>query len=120
MTTSRQRLGLMGENLANAYLRNCGWLILDRNWRCRYGEIDLVGLDGNTVVVCEVRTRQGRRAGTPLESVTPAKIRRLRLLAGLWVRHRGARPGSIRIDVVGVEIGVHDHRPVITHVRGVE
>ncbi len=110
----------MGENLAHAYLRRSGWLILDRNWRCRHGEIDLVGLDGGTVVICEVRTRQGRRAGTPLESVTPAKVRRLRLLAGLWVRARGARPGSIRIDVVGVEVGAHGDRPVITHVRGVE
>lgn len=110
----------MGENLAHVYLRRSGWLILDRNWRCRHGEIDLVGLDGDTVVICEVRTRQGRRAGSPLESVTPAKVRRLRLLAGLWVRARGARPRSIRIDVVGVELDVHDHRPVITHLRGVE
>ena len=110
----------MGENLANAYLRRSGWLILDRNWRCRHGEIDLVGLDGDTVVICEVRTRQGRRAGSPLESVTPAKVRRLRLLSDLWVRDRGAQPGSMRIDVIGVELDTHDHRPVITHVRGVE
>lgn len=110
----------MGENLAHSYLRGAGWLILDRNWRCRHGEIDIVGLDGDTVVICEVRTRHGGRAGTPLESVTPAKLRRLRQLAALWVRDRGAQPRSIRIDVIGVQLRDNRQRPELTHVRGVE
>lgn len=120
MTTSRQRLGRRGENLAHCYLRTAGWLILDRNWRCRHGEIDIVGLDGDTVVICEVRTRNGGRAGDPLESVTPGKVRRLRQLAGLWVRERGAEPCSIRIDVIGVRFDDPRRGPALTHVRGVE
>lgn len=120
MTTSRQRVGRLGENLANAYLRRSGWLILDRNWRCRHGEIDIVGLDGAAVVICEVRTRQGRRAGTPLESVTPRKVRRLRQLAWLWVQDRGAQPSSLRVDVIGVQLDESGRRPAITHLRGVE
>ncbi len=119
MTTSRQRVGQLGENLATAHLRRAGWLILDRNWRCRTGEIDIVGLDGATVVICEVRTRHGARAGTGVESVTPRKVRRLRQLAWLWVQHRGARPTALRIDVIGVQIDERG-RPTITHVRGVE
>lgn len=116
---TRQRTGRLGENLAYAYLKQSGWLILDRNWRCRWGEIDLVGLDGSALVICEVRTRQGTRAGTPLESVTPLKMRRLRLLAGQWIAARGARPRSVRIDVIGVQVADHG-RHSISHVRGAE
>lgn len=119
MTSTRQRLGMLGENLAHAYLKQSGWLILDRNWRCRHGEIDLVGLDGSELVICEVRTRQGERAGTPLESVTQRKIRRLRLLAWQWIQARGARPRSVRIDVIGIQVD-QQGRHSITHVRGVE
>ena len=119
MTSTRQRIGRLGENLAYAYLKQSGWLVLDRNWRCRHGEIDLVGLDGDALVICEVRTRHGDRAGTALESVTPVKLRRLRLLAGQWIQVRGARPRSVRIDVVGVQIDDRG-RHTITHVRGAE
>lgn len=119
MTSSRQHLGRLGENLAHGYLKQSGWLVLDRNWRCRWGEIDLVCLDGSTVVICEVRTRQGVRAGSGIESVTLTKMRRLRLLAGQWILARGARPRAVRIDVIGVQLHPDGHHS-ITHLRGVE
>lgn len=119
MNSNRQRLGRLGENLAHAYLKRSGWLVLDRNWRCRSGELDIVALDGSELVICEVRTRQGHRSGTALESVDHRKLRRLRLLAGEWVRRRGARPRSMRIDVIGIQVG-SDGRHDITHLRGVE
>ncbi|MEI2716041.1 MAG: YraN family protein [Candidatus Nanopelagicales bacterium] len=119
MTSTRQRLGRLGENLACRHLRDLGFLILDRNWRCRDGEIDVVALDSGQVVICEVRTRHGTTAGTPAESITRSKIRRLRKLAWQWLQHRGAKTSWVRIDVIGIQIddlGRHE----ITHIRGVE
>ena len=86
-----------------------------RNWRCREGEVDIVALDGDVLVMCEVKTRRGVGFGTPLDAVTPAKAARLRRLALRWLadqraRRRGidactdgfARYTEVRFDVVSV------------------
>ena len=95
-------LGRYGEELATRYLRERGMQVLERNWRCPEGEIDIVALDGNCLVVCEVKTRAGTGAGDPVEAVTWEKANRLRRLAAAYLR---SRPGSVahaRIDVIGV------------------
>jgi putative endonuclease len=99
---TRQVLGRDGEQAAVAYLEGCGFRILDRNWRCADGEIDIVAVDRHTFVVCEVKTRTGTRYGTPLDAVGHAKRRRLRKLAALWLSAHGVRFDRIRIDVVGL------------------
>jgi putative endonuclease len=99
---AKDLLGRHGEELAASFLAEAGLQILDRNWRCPEGEIDIVALEGRTLVVCEVKTRSGVRFGTPLEAVTRPKARRLRRLAVLWVRAHGLVFEHIRIDVVGV------------------
>lgn len=95
-------LGRQGEELAAKFLTEAGLEILERNWRCKDGEIDIVAADGNVLVVCEVKTRSGVGFGSPLEAVTRQKARRLRRLAVLWVRERGLICEQIRIDVIGV------------------
>ena len=65
-----QALGRYGEALAARYLRERGMTIVERNWRCPEGEIDLVALDGDCLVICEVKTRRGTGTGDPLEAVT--------------------------------------------------
>lgn len=87
-----------------------GYTVLDRNWRCRSGELDLVvaGDGGATVVFCEVKTRAGSTYGSPFEAVTAAKQRRLRALAGRWLaeaRPVALRPDELRIDVAAVRVG---------------
>jgi putative endonuclease len=111
-------LGKEGEQAAVGYLEGCGFRILDRNWRCADGEIDIVAADGRTLVVCEVKTRSGTRFGTPLDAVGQAKRRRLRRLAALWLVAHGVRFDQVRIDVVGL---VRDGAGGFTveHVRGV-
>ena len=112
-------LGRDGEDRAVAHLQQLGFVVLERNWRCRTGELDIVAREGSTLVVCEVKTRSGVAFGTPLESITPAKLGRLRLLAQLWLDER--RPHGIRavrIDVVGV-LQPRSGPPSIDHVRGV-
>ena len=76
--------------------------MLERNWRCRSGEIDLICARGTTLVVCEVKTRTGPGHGHPLEAVTVSKQRRLRRLAAAYLEQQGRRWAAIRFDVVAV------------------
>lgn len=120
MTTARQRstLGAYGEALAERHLREQGMGVLDKNWRCEMGEIDLVLRDGGTLVVVEVKTRSSLAFGTPLEAVTERKAERLRRLAARWLAAHDIRPDDIRIDLIGILVPAHG--PVeIDHVRGV-
>ena len=95
-------LGRDGEQAAVTYLEGLGFRILDRNWRCADGEIDIVAVERHTFVVCEVKTRSGTRYGTPLEAVGRTKRIRLRRLAVRWLTAHGVRFDQIRIDVVGL------------------
>ena len=111
--------GRRGEELAVRHLQDAGFVVLERNWRCELGEIDIVARDGDVLVVCEVKTRSGLGFGTPLEGVTWEKAARLRRLAGRWLAdHPGGR-GGVRIDVVGV-LRPASGPATIEHVRGVE
>lgn len=104
MTTyeQRQSIGAYGERVAARHLKSAGMVILDRNYRCAHGEIDIVARDGDTLVICEVKTRRSFTYGMPLEAVTPQKAARLRRLATYWLAEYGMSPPSVRIDVVGV------------------
>jgi putative endonuclease len=101
---SRRRLavGAYGERLAARHLTDLGMVVLDRNWRCDCGEIDLVLRDGDVLVVCEVKTRSSASCGSPHEAVTPAKLGRLRRLAARWVVEHAVHPADVRIDLVAV------------------
>jgi putative endonuclease len=116
---SRQEIGAFGEQVAVDHLEALGWRILQRNWRCRYGELDLVAADdGRTVVFVEVKTRTGDGFGGIEYAVTPQKLRRIRRLAGLWLAGQDDRWPDLRIDVVGVRVG-RRRTPEVTHLRGV-
>ncbi|WP_310434169.1 YraN family protein [Streptomyces sp. 3330] len=117
---ARGALGRYGEELAARRLTEAGMTVLERNWRCgRTGEIDIVARDGDTLVVCEVKTRSGGGFQHPMGSVTPAKAERLRGLAERWIQaHGGAPPGGVRIDLVGVVLPRRG-AAVVEHARGV-
>jgi len=101
----RRGLGARGETIAEGYLRSQGYTILDRNWRCSRGELDIIAKQGETLVFVEVRTRRGLRSGpTPEESITPAKQRKLIELAQLYLQERNLEDVDWRIDVVAVEM----------------
>jgi putative endonuclease len=120
MTTARQRLatGGYGEACAARHLVGQGMVVLDRNWRCGQGEVDLVLRDGAELVFCEVKTRTTAAFGAPLEAVTPVKLARLRRLGAVWMEEHAVRPERVRIDLVGVLLDASgDAR--IEHVRGV-
>jgi putative endonuclease len=111
-------LGRHGEQLAASFLTEAGLTVVDRNWRCKQGEIDIVAVSGRTLVICEVKTRSGLRFGTPVEAITRAKALRLRKLAVLWVNAHGLIFDQIRIDIVGILRGATGEF-TIEHVPGV-
>jgi putative endonuclease len=119
-TMTRAEIGALGEQLAAEHLTNLGLCVLTRNWRCRYGELDLIAADlsAHAVVFVEVKTRTGDRFGGPAEAVTIGKVRRLRRLAGTWLARQHVRWSAIRIDVIGVRIG-RGSAPEIIHLQGV-
>ncbi|WP_062377215.1 YraN family protein [Demequina pelophila] len=100
----KDAVGRFGEEYAARRLVEQGWTLLDRNWRCEHGEIDLVGLDGGALVVVEVKTRRSEACGGALEAVTPAKVARLRRLAGAWLEAQPRAFPSVRIDVAAVTL----------------
>ncbi|MEV4949218.1 YraN family protein [Streptomyces sp. NPDC053755] len=114
-------LGRYGEELAVRRLTETGMTVLARNWRCgRAGEIDIVARDGDTVVICEVKTRRDGTYEHPMAAVTPAKADRLKRLAACWLDRHGTPPpdGGIRIDLIGVLLPRRG-APRLTHARGV-
>jgi putative endonuclease len=102
----RRILGNAGEQLAADHLVRCGLQILDRNYRTRFGELDIVACDSRQIVFCEVKCRIANRAGRdPLESVHPSKRAQVRRLAGRWlVEREHPRLRDLRFDVIGVTI----------------
>ncbi|MGH3531569.1 MAG: YraN family protein [Mycobacterium sp.] len=119
-TLTRAELGALGEQLAADHLTGLGLRILTRNWRCRYGELDVIAFDSatRTVVFVEVKTRTGDGFGGLAYAVTEQKVRRLRRLAGLWLESQDRRWAAIRIDVIGVRIG-RRRTPEIVHLQGI-
>ena len=93
---------------------------MQRNWRCRYGELDVIASDEatRTVVFVEVKTRTGDGYGGLPHAVTPRKVQRLRRLAGLWLAAQDERWAALRIDVIGVQFG-RARIPEITHLQGI-
>jgi putative endonuclease len=117
--TRRQQLGRDGEAVAVAHVQRLGWQVLDRNWRptawALRGELDLVGVDGQDMVFCEVKTRSGTGAGNPLEAVTPDKVRQLRRLAHAWLSEHDRPFSAVRFDVIGVYWPPAALAPTIEH-----
>ncbi|MGP4027979.1 YraN family protein [Actinomadura sp. 3N407] len=95
-------LGRRGEDAAADYLVELGWTIIERNWRCPEGELDIVAHDGRRHVVCEVKTRGSVRFGDPLEAITADKAARLRRLAWRWATAHGVTGAPVRVDVLGL------------------
>lgn len=112
-------LGAHGEQFAARYLESQGFEIVERNWRCSHGELDIVAYEpaACALVFVEVKTRTGSMFGSPLEAITYAKARKLYQLAMLWQRETNRRAASIRVDGVGVLLGGAE--PEITHIRGI-
>ena len=99
---TKRQVGIRGEDIAAAWYEAHGYQIVDRNWRCRDGELDLVLRNGRQVVFCEVKHRTGLGFGAPAEAITREKKQRIRHLAARWLQDAKPRPAEIRFDVAAI------------------
>jgi putative endonuclease len=99
---SRRALGQYGETLVARWYQSHGYTLLDRNWRCREGELDLIVTRDRLLVFCEVKTRRSTAFGSPAEAVGWKKQRTIRAVAARWLAASQVRPAGIRFDVAGV------------------
>jgi putative endonuclease len=111
----RKQTGRQGEDIAASFLTGKGCKIIERNWRCPAGELDLIMEDGDALVFVEVRTRSGPRFGLAEESITPTKRARLIELAQTYLQERAASAQLWRIDVVAVQLG--PGLPQVNHIE---
>ncbi len=111
-------LGRRGEQLAVDHLVGRGMAVLERNWRCRLGEIDIIARDGGDTVFIEVKTRTTIDFGHPFEAITPVKLARMRRLAIAWCEATDAPVSRIRIDAVAVLAPV-EAPALIEHLEGI-
>jgi putative endonuclease len=110
MGEHRQAVGKAGEEAAVQYLRHCGYRILERNYRCRLGEIDLIARDGKTLAFIEVKTRRSQRFGPAASAVTRAKQRHLIRVSQVYLTQMGQAHELCRFDVVTIEIDAQTPR----------
>jgi putative endonuclease len=101
----RQTTGKLGEKIAAEFLQNKGYEIIDRNYRCPEGEIDIIASRHDTLVFVEVKTRSNRQFGTPEESITQTKMQKLRASAESFLLQHENMSENWRIDVVAIEMG---------------
>lgn len=111
-------VGRYGEKVAVDHLERSGLVVLARNWRCKYGEIDIVAMDGDCIVAVEVKTRRSLAFGHPVEAVTRDKAARVRRLLSQWLRDHDVRPHLVRVDVVSV-VRPRSGPAEVMHLRGV-
>jgi putative endonuclease len=100
----RSETGLLGEKLAQAFLKKKGYRILETNYRCRYGEIDIVARQGDRLVFAEVRTKNNLKFGTPEESISYTKMQHMEQAAECYVQEHQAEGLNWRIDLIAVEL----------------
>ena len=104
MTFKKKELGAKGEEVAVSYLKSRGYRIVERNYRIRFGEIDIIAEQGDDLVFIEVKTRSGTLFGSPFESVTKQKQKQLSKVALEYISKQGFHDRPARFDVVGIEL----------------
>jgi putative endonuclease len=118
---TRCGLGQAGEEIVAAYLLARGWKIIERNWRCKIGELDIVALEGNTLVFIEVKTRIRQDSYHPFDAITSKKLRKLESLIQIWRNVRSRKLGvetlRYRLDLIGVTEGREGQLVVECHER---
>ena len=117
-TDASKTLGRLGEQLAADHFARLGWEIVARNHQTRHGEIDLIALDGDTLVFAEVKTcRLGRRR--PWDSLHERKQTQVRRLVGVWFAEHRSRPrfARVRCDAIGVLVDERDHLVRLDHLQ---
>lgn len=119
MHLKNSELGKIGEDIATVFLQDMGYEILERNWRFKRVELDIVAQSGSTLVFCEVKTRRSVSYGIPSDAITPLKLQHIRTAALHWLSNHQSRHSGIRIDAISV-IYCEGQPTTISHIKGIE
>ncbi len=117
----RHALGALGERLAAEHLERRGFRIVERNYRTRWGELDIIAFDGQTLTFCEVKTRRmAAGSGSPFDAIRQRKRLQVRKMAASWLRERKQRPyaAAMRFDAIGVTFDLAGRLVAIEHLEG--
>ncbi|MFA5384483.1 MAG: YraN family protein [Eubacteriales bacterium] len=118
MSNQKQNLGRRGEDEAVSYLRKKGYLLLQRNYRCPLGEIDIIAREGKTLVFIEVRSRSSDRFGTPQESVNRKKILKIYKVAQYYLKAVQKEEEPVRFDVLALLFDIENQLKHLDHIKG--
>lgn len=111
---SKKEIGIKGENLAVRFLENSGFRVLERNWRCDVAEADIIAMDGDTLVVVEVKTRTSDRFGAPEEAVNERKQEKMIEAAEIYLNEKNLE-NEVRFDIIAILINPSGH--TINHIQ---
>jgi putative endonuclease len=115
----RRSLGRVGESIAGTFLNNKGYIILERNWRTPYGEIDMVARQSESIVFVEVKTRSSKSLGPPEISITPRKAEHMRSSAEYYIQQHPETNADWRIDLITIQLQPDDSPAIIDHFENV-
>lgn len=119
LRSNRTASGRAAEDAAAAHLKGMGVSVIERNWRCKTGELDLIAKEGDVLVFVEVRSRTApSRYGTAVEAVTPRKCRQVRETAGVYMKMAGAYGSPVRFDVIAVTFAADGSVAELRHIPG--
>ncbi|HAG10758.1 MAG TPA: YraN family protein [Desulfotomaculum sp.] len=118
MSNQRQNLGRRGEDEAVSYLRKKGYILLQRNYRCPLGEIDVIAKDSKTLVFIEVRARSSERFGTPQESVNRNKMLKIHRVAQYYLKTVQKEEEPVRFDVLALMFDLENQLKQLEHIKG--
>lgn len=116
---STRNLGFLGEQIASKYLENLGYRIIERNFNCKIGEIDIVALDRDILVFVEVKARWSDKFGLPEESITPWKIRKIIKTGEYYKLLHPNLPDSLRLDAVAIDLTFNGETKDIRHFKNI-
>lgn len=111
----KKLVGNKGENIAESYLKQKGYKIIQKNYRCRFGEIDIIAKDNDTIVFAEVRTRRNDNFGSPQDSITPAKIEKISKTSLYFIQEKKLEGFSYRFDFIAITFS--QGKPNIEHIE---
>ena len=115
----RQKLGKTGEDLASEYLRHHGYTVIERNFKARYGELDIIAVKDNTLVVIEVKTRENNAFGNPEEAITKRKLRELILTTQYYSVLHPELPQLLRIDLIAIAMNTEVQKYRLKHITDI-
>ncbi|MBD3184020.1 YraN family protein [Candidatus Poribacteria bacterium] len=117
MLNLRKRLGEKGESVAAKFLKRKGYSIIEKNFSCKLGEIDIIAEKDNTIIFTEVRTKNTDEFGTPQESITPNKIKHISRVALYYIKANKLFKRSCRFDVIAVNYANNFKKPSVEHIE---